>query len=91
MAKIKIEKNIPMPAKRSILLTKRSKPRCKYPFDQMKVGDSFALPRGRATKYDRVRTSVIQAAATWTKATGISMKFATRLVDNDTLRVWRTA
>lgn len=74
----KIESGIPMPAHSAL----RRKVR-KYPFADMKVGDSFLLE-------DRVkRNTALSAAYKWLEAgNGAGWKFATRQVSNG-FRLWR--
>ena len=67
-----IEKGIPMP---------EGKPGSKYPFDGMKVGDSFLVPR-------KDRSCVSSAATAYSKKYGT--KFSMRTVDG-VLRIWRIA
>lgn len=64
---MKIEKNIPLPSK--------------YPFSEMKVGDSFEVPE--STK----RTTVTVAANRYGRKHGV--KFTVRLTPDRTLRCWR--
>lgn len=64
---IVVESNVPLPVK--------------YPFKQMKVGDSFALPT------DVHRTTVSVAAARYGRAN--SAKFTIRKMPNGELRCWR--
>lgn len=66
----KVEKGIPVAAGKG-----------KYPFREMEVGDSFALPSGAAS---RVRI----AAAHWGKVN--SQKFTVK-GDGDAHRCWRIA
>ncbi|HQT62754.1 hypothetical protein [Acidiphilium sp.] len=67
---IEIEKNVPMPMRRQ-----------RYPWRQMKVGDSFVVPGKTSGAFSGAK----RAAA---KATGF--KFATRNVEGG-VRVWRVA
>lgn len=71
MSKIRIDKNVPMPVR--------------YPFADMQVGDSFAVPK---TVH---RTTVSIAALRYGRKHG--MKFAVRQTDpiNKSLRCWRVA
>lgn len=74
MSKFKIEKNVPPPA-----------PRCylgKYPFKDMKVGDSFFVPEGSNHNLASMRQKAYLAG----KHHG--MKFSTRYADGG-VRVWR--
>lgn len=66
--KPKVEKNIPMPKR--------------WPFDEMKVGDSFLIPKGV------MRTTVSVSALRYGKRAG--MKFTTRDTPEG-YRCWRIA
>ena len=72
---IKIETGIPMPPG----LGQRGRSR-KYPWREMKVGDSFLVPGVTRQKW--------RSAPAGEKATGF--KFATRAVEGG-IRVWRVA
>jgi hypothetical protein len=65
---MKIEKGIPLP--------------CRFPFEQMEVGDSFAVPP------DVHRTTVSIAALRYGRKHGA--KFSTRKTPDGTIRCWRT-
>ena len=52
-----------------------------YPFHQMKVGDSFALPP------DKKQTTVITAATRFGQKSG--MKFTIRKMEDGSYRCWR--
>lgn len=65
-----IEKNVPVPSGRCM----------KYPFADMKVGDSFVAPK------ETVRGA--QKAA-WNWARDHDVKFATRTQRDGSLRIWR--
>lgn len=69
----KIDKNIPMPAKRA-----RAR---MYPLDTMEVGDSFEIPADKVTS---CRGSVHKFQS---EHDGIT--FTVRKVNNDVYRVWR--
>jgi hypothetical protein len=69
MSEIKIERGVPLPEKRGLYN--------KYPFKQMKVGDSFIVPIDAR----------IYAAASWA-GTRNGMKFSTRK-NGTCIRVWR--
>ena len=64
---MKVEKGMPIPNR--------------YPFDEMEVGDSFALPPGVA------RNTVSVAAGRYGEKH--AMKFTVRRMDDKTLRCWR--
>ena len=72
--KIKIDKNIPIPHKHYLC-------ECKYPFNKLKIGDSFIVPK--TVKDASIRTSATQFGKRH------NMKFITRTVENG-LRIWRT-
>jgi len=67
---IEIEKMVAIP---------ESKP--KYPYEDMKIGDSFFVKGGN------IQTI---ANSNWRKGKALGMKFISRRVD-DGVRVWRTA
>ena len=67
MSHLPIDKGIPMPKR--------------YPFAEMDVGDSFAVP---ATIH---RTTVAIAALRYSRKHGV--KFVVRLTPDRTLRCWR--
>lgn len=78
-----IEKNIPVTAP-----TGARGPRSKYPWPQLEVGDSFAMPTNGNAKSDRRR--LLAAALSYAKKTG------TRFVagyesqgETNFVRVWR--
>lgn len=67
MNHISIEKGIPLPKR--------------YPFDQMEVGDSFAVPPGVS------RTTVAIAAMRYGR--DHDMKFTIRMMPDRSYRCWR--
>lgn len=67
----KVENEVPLPAPR---------PYTKYPFHDMKVGDSFAIPAELIDKASR-------AAYAHGKAHG--MRFTTRTLEDGSGRCWR--
>lgn len=69
---IKIESGVPIPENRGI--------QAKYPFSEMKVGDSFFLHNAKIGK-------ISSAKAHWERKLGAV--FAIRTVDGG-VRVWRT-
>ena len=71
---IKIDKDIPFPTGKTAT--------SKYPFGEMKVGDSFALPKERAIALSSSANSYRRAHP--------GMKFCVRTVEKE-VRVWRTA
>lgn len=75
---IKIEKNIPIPSN----TTKRSK----YPFIDMKIGDSFFITTDHNPEHTRKR--VAAAASMFSKERG--WRFKTQ-VSQQGVRVWRIA
>lgn len=64
---MEIEKQVPVPKK--------------YPFHQMQVGDSFAIPP------EKRRTTVAVAATRFGNKNG--MKFVVRMMPDRTYRCWR--
>lgn len=65
-----------------------------YPFAELEVGDAFDAPRdGVRTKHgqDRTQVRVARSACAYVSRHAPSKKFTTRLVDEQTVRVWRTA
>lgn len=74
---IKVEKGIPLPTKPHFAATY-------YPFDKMKVGDSFAVPKEHAS-------TVRQRMAAINQTTGERdpRVFTSRMM-GEKLRVWRT-
>lgn len=67
MSHLRIDKGIPLPKR--------------YPFDQMEVGDSFAVPEGIS------RTRVSIAAMRYGR--DHKMKFTVRQMPDRSLRCWR--
>ena len=83
----KIEKNIKMPAP-----TRNGHEQYKYPFFEMKVGDSFAVPVDPSTQlgYIRVRGRVANAIyAQQKRQAGARFTFRT-MKNKREIRVWRT-
>ncbi|MXO67764.1 hypothetical protein GRI72_02815 [Altererythrobacter marinus] len=78
MADFKIEKGIEMPASHRAMR--------RYPFADMEVGDSFAVPVNDGEDDMTVRS------AAWDYGRRHGMKFTGRLLrDEGVLRVWRVA
>lgn len=73
-AAYKIEQNVPLPAKRGS--------KVKYPFGDMKVGDSFTAPEAE-------RHRIASAAGLRKIRTG--MTFSIRKDGADRIRIWRTS
>ena len=83
----KIEKDVPMsPA------ADRGRPPI-YPFGQMEIGDSFAIPAdadGYSSGVNGQRRHKVRiAASAYGKAHGL--RFATRMLPDGSVRIWRTA
>ena len=80
---IEIEKNVPMPQSRGLS--------GRYPFGDMKVGDSFAVdvpPDTLAVQVCSFAAKIRGAANNWGKKEGT--KFSALLVEGKTrVRVWR--
>lgn len=81
-----IEHSIPVPASRFNGKGTLGAP-CKYPFRQMKRGDSFAVPCGN-DKPSIAQTRIAATAGYWAKK--LNAKFATRIT-GEAVRVWRVA
>ena len=83
---MKIEKGVPLPGP-------IAGPPRKYPFPDMEVGDSFAVPLSgeKTEKYDDRATSLLRGAAlNYGRRTG--MEFVVRTVrEEGVARCWRTA
>jgi hypothetical protein len=82
----KIQKNIPLapvPAKRTAL----TKP-VQYPFEKMKVGDSFLVPAANKNAACRIANKVSVSAHMEGKRIGA--KFSRR-VTSEGVRIWRVA
>jgi hypothetical protein len=79
----KIEKNVPMPEKNT---ARRPGRKAKYPFKEMKVGDSFSF--GKYTP--SAQRSLITCANSFVKRTKAKSEFTARKMNDGTLRVWRT-
>lgn len=65
-----------------------------YGFADMAVGDHLDMPRDMgADPYGRDlrQKSVLAAASKWAKRHNPDARFATRLIDNDTVRYWRVS
>lgn len=73
---IKVDRNIPIPPK-------EGRPN-KYPFESMKIGDSFEVR-------DVPKTTVLNAANSWAKRHNKKVKFEIRYdKEKRILRIWRT-
>lgn len=81
-----INKGIPAPTPNH-----REKPI--YPFAQMEVGDSFDAPRdmGRRQGRDARQAVLLSRAYDYTKKHNPKARFTVRLIDDQTVRVWRIA
>ncbi len=71
---IKVQKNIPIPSK-------KGRP-SKYPFKDMKPGESFEVT-------DAPKNTVLNAANSWSKRHNKSARFTIRHSEGKT-RIWRT-
>lgn len=81
MSEFKLESGVPIPK-----VSRVTKGSTKYPFESMNVGDSFAVPMKDAsveTVLNRVR------AATFRYAKDYGGKFTVRVMDDETVRIWR--
>jgi hypothetical protein len=83
MSKIIIDKDIPIPRKNLA----RKNPARKYPFLEMKVGDSFI-----ACDYDRAKA---QSLTQYSNLTGVKFmngaKFICRKTEDNKIRIWRVS
>lgn len=79
----KIESNVPLPA---IPRGAPSSP-VKYPWDGMKVGDSFFIPMLDKTLIN-LRSGLTIDLKKYTTQTGNKIKITTRAIDNG-IRIWR--
>lgn len=77
-----IEKNIP--------ITKGVVNKVIYPFNQMEVGDSFAINCKSVKEASNQRLKVLNNARKFIVLNNSKMKFGTRLQPNNVIRVWRT-
>ena len=71
-----------------------AKPNAIYPFATMEVGDIFDAPRtmGRYTsRADARQASIIASAHAWAKRNNPTARFATRIIDEATVRCRRIA
>lgn len=82
MSEFKIEKGIPLAR-----ITGRGHAPMKYPFPEMKVGDSFSVP-AEANVTRRALSDRVQRSAAYARKT-LGRKF--KLRSNETgIRIWRT-
>jgi len=80
-APYKIEKGVPMERKRNNVV--------RFPFDKMKIGDSFFVPeKDQAPFY--VQASVYSAANSYNRFHGTKLRMSTRK-EKGGVRVWRIA
>lgn len=67
----------------------------RYPFAQLRVGDSFAVTRAQygkgAADANQMLSGVCNLARNYAKHHNPSAKFTTRKIDENTVRVWRIA
>lgn len=89
-----IDKNIDLPTKMDALL--RRGPRRKYPFPDMKVGDSFAMPDPKEDKgaFERARLSVNVFNSQQRKKAAVSKGVSPKVMvvgegDDGVWRCWR--
>lgn len=78
---IQIDKGVQMPTRQ---------PRNDYPFDQMEVGDSFAVAIPEGAKPASVARRMYAAVQAHIKSAANGKKFAVRTMGGQ-VRVWRTA
>ena len=75
----KVDKNVPLERKKKV--------HTRFPFDKMKVGDSFYIPKKDQLQSAAV-ASVYAAANSYNKTFSTRIKISTRK-DDGGLRVWR--
>lgn len=79
--------------KKGIALPKRAEARvAKYPFAKMEVGDCFDVPRDKGLNKhgrDLTQNSLGGAARSFAALHNSTAKFATRQIDEKTIRCWR--
>lgn len=80
----RIEKDVPMPDK-----VAGKGARSKYPFAQMKIGDSFLVPCTNG-RINNVQVAVVGAAANYRKKAKVTAKFSSSR-QPDGVRIWRVA
>jgi hypothetical protein len=84
MTNIAIDKDVPLPDNR------RRLPRTAYPFSEMQVGDSFAVPVPSGKNPSSFSAHMCTAAYQWGRTK--NAKFSVRIIDEKTkVRVWRIA
>lgn len=84
----KIEKGIPVPDART---GTRSPDAVPYPFDKMKVGDSFFIPvKGPVTARRMMMRRVLAASYKFKRKSHSTISFSTRSF-TDGVRIWRVA
>jgi hypothetical protein len=87
-----VQSNVPLPPR-----TYGTGAATKYPFAEMRVGDSFAVSlsdyagRGKTPTTERIQTALSNSARNYAKMRDPRFKFATRKVDAATIRIWRIA
>jgi hypothetical protein len=75
----KVESQVPMPRK--------VMDRCRFPFDKMKIGDSFFIPK-KDQDPTKARISIYAASNSFNKNHKTDYKMSSRIVEGG-LRVWR--
>lgn len=84
-----IQDDIAIPANRT------AGARLKYPFDQLAIGQSFAVPVADGDYADKAKQRMGGAALAWTKRNGVTDRsFTVRVVDTyegAEVRVWAVA
>ena len=78
-----IKKNVPLPKNRAGRPTQS-----KYPLSQMDAGDMFEVNTGYKPAA-RVRAAVYAAVKKYTTTEGKEKKFATRIINDKAVGVWR--
>lgn len=77
---IVIEKAVPLPAARA------AGRGAKYPFKEMRAGDSFAVPFDPAVSERRNMQRLTMSATSWAKRSDSALKFVARLVEEEGVR-----
>lgn len=85
MLNVKIDHGVPIPEMHNTWQLDRPS-KCKYPFHNMAVGDSFMLRCEKTDHIEIFRSRVLMCAR---ECKSIGMQFTTRVIGYNTIRVWR--
>lgn len=77
---VQIEKNIPIPEPK--------KRKCKYPFNEMEVGDSFFYPIENNLSTNEMQMRLVNASCSFNRKNGNTYKFRSTQLKNG-VRIWR--